>query len=61
MGAMKKTNEEYVPRYFELVDPDEAVEDTKRGLTAYRYIRDYWQDRREKNWEGMPDLFGYDE
>jgi oxysterol-binding protein 1 len=45
---------EWKPNYFE-----EYI-DEETGMTEYKYIRDYWEDRRKRNWVHMPDLFGQD-
>jgi hypothetical protein len=41
----------YRAKYFE----ETVDEDT--GENSYKYIRDYWADRKNKNWAHMDDLF----
>jgi hypothetical protein len=41
----------YMPKYFEEdVDPD-------TGEKGYKYVRDYWADRKAHNWSHIDDLF----
>lgn len=47
----------YKPKYF-IKEIDEHSEGEE--FITYKYIGDYWKDRDEQNWEGMPDLFGPD-
>jgi hypothetical protein len=42
---------EYRSRYFE-----EYV-DEESGQTAYRYVRDYWEDRRKGDWSHLEEIF----
>jgi hypothetical protein len=42
---------EHKAKYFEeSVDPDS-------GERYYKYVRDYWEDRRQGDWKHMEDLF----
>lgn len=42
---------EYKPKYFEeYVDPD-------TGEKGYKYVRDYWEDRRKGDWSHIEDIF----
>ena len=56
--AMRKYREqnyiEWVPSYFE------KYTDSLTGLEEYRYINNYWEDKKQQNWSHLPDLFGYD-
>lgn len=51
------SGEEYEPRYFVRDDHETDSESTR---VSYRYLRNYWKDRKHQNWSGMPDLFGED-
>ena len=42
---------EYKSRYFE-----EAF-DEESGEKYYKYVRDYWQDRKNADWSHLEDLF----
>ncbi len=42
---------EYIAKYFEeYMDP----ESKEKG---YKYVRDYWEDRKKGDWSHMDDLF----
>lgn len=56
--AMRKKREqegiESKPAYFEgYIDPI-------TGVQEFKYINDYWEDKKNKNWSHLPDLFGYE-
>ena len=46
-------NNEFVPRYFEKLRCPESGEE----YYAYGTKRDYWEDRKNQEWEGMEDIF----
>ena len=56
---MEQQNVEHVPRYF-VKEEDKYADDESANYISYKYIGDYWKDRKTSNWEGMPDLFGPD-
>lgn len=43
----------YKPNYFQETIDQETQE------VYYKYIRDYWKDREESNWEHLADLFSH--
>ena len=49
--AREKAREKWKPRYFE----EEA--DPATGEKSFRYVRDYWEDRRQGNWEHLHEIF----
>ena len=56
---MEEAKQDHIPRYF-VKEEDKYADDESANYISYRYVGDYWKDRKEKNWEGMPDLFGPD-
>ena len=56
---METENIKHEPRYFvrkEVENPDNKYE----KIVEYKYLGNYWEDRLNQNWEGLPDLFGPD-
>ena len=47
----ERDNIEYKPQYFELFEDPETSE------AMWKIKRDYWKDRRHKNWAHLPDLY----
>ena len=43
--------EHYYAKYFE------EYEDPESGEKGYKYVRDYWADRKNKNWAHLENLF----
>jgi hypothetical protein len=43
---------EYKAKYFE-----EYVDEDSKEKGGYKYVRDYWEDRRKGDWSHMDDLF----
>lgn len=56
---LEANNVEYKAKYFEKHEYIDS-ENKKDKMVEYVYTGDYWKDREEQNWEGMPDLFGPD-
>ena len=44
---------EYKARYFEKEDE----ESNSNGIVSYKYLKNYWEDRKQHNWDNMPNLF----
>lgn len=61
LRKLKEEGIEYEPRYFEKEEHENEVDDEGVKMISYKYKGGYWTDRKSHNWEGMPDLFGYDE
>lgn len=49
----QERSEPYKARYFE------QIEDEDTGEVYYKLSRDYWEDRANRDWHDMPDLFSY--
>ena len=50
----QERGEPYKARYFE------QIEDEDTGEVYYKLSRDYWEDRANRDWHDMPDLFSYE-
>ena len=47
----EKRGEKWRARYFE------EEEDSKTGEKSFRYVRDYWADRKTGNWGHLENIF----
>jgi hypothetical protein len=56
---MKRDAVIYEPRFFTKYDNPDPLE-IEKDCVEYRAIGNYWIDRKQQNWEGMPELFSPD-
>ncbi len=56
---MENAKVEYEPRFFSKYDNPNPL-DVEKDCIEFRTKNNYWLERKQNNWEGMPDLFGPD-
>jgi oxysterol-binding protein-related protein 3/6/7 len=56
---MERDTIEHEPRFFVKYENPNPL-DVEKDCIEYRTNNNYWKDRKQKNWEGLPDLFGPD-
>lgn len=55
----KTSGKEFCPRYFER-EENEELDENGQKMISFKYKGGYWTDRKNRDWDDVPDIFGYD-